>query len=110
MRWCSRVDLEEKWDDHLAMLMNDVETRQKCFSFTCMQLVGTLDGSKKWTGHCCGNFFIPYFTNGFVLSLFYKIAKTSYLSPLLILKSCCVTVSFFNIEELLRYRRKEPQK
>lgn len=40
----------------------------------------------------------------------YKIAKTSYLSPLLILKSCCVTVSFFNIEELLRYRRKEPQK
>jgi hypothetical protein len=35
-----------------------------------MQLVGTLDGSKKWTGHCCGNFFLPYFTNGFVLSLF----------------------------------------
>jgi hypothetical protein len=83
--------LEEKWDDHLAMLVNDVETRQKCFSFTCMQLVGTLDGSKKWTGHCCGNFFIPYFTNGFVLSLFLQNRQD------------IISFPTFNIEELLRY-------
>ena len=56
-----------------------------------MQLVGTLDGGKKRTGHCCGNFSIPYFTNGFVLSLFLQKRQDITSFPAI------------NVEELLRY-------
>ena len=85
-------NLHEKFgrDDHLAMLLSNVETRQKCLTFTCIQLAWTHGGP--WTAYRCGNFSIPYFTNGFAISLFLQKHQD-------IPRFCAIT----NFEESLLY-------
>ncbi len=57
-------------DDHLAMLVRNVEKKHMCLVFTCMQLASTIGGpqSVHWSGNFADNFFHEWICDFLVIA------------------------------------------